>query len=183
MLAQAVVVSEPDRVVVKLNRPASPRDRVPLLLALAGVSALAVALLVWLLRPAIPLWTAFGVWGAFMVFAVYAVTVEATLVATPSAGAFVEYRGPVGTGRARFAVCAPGEALALSVRESIDLESDLRPYTAYEVHARTAKGDALLCVVGTREQAESLAGSLAQALGCSASDPESSGRGRKNPAG
>ena len=166
MLAQAIVVNEPERVVVKLNRAASPRDRAPLLLMLAGASALAVALLVWLLRPAIPLWTAFAVWGVFMAFAVYALTVEATLVVTPLAGAFVEYRGPVGTGRARFALCAPGEALAVNVRESIDLESDLRPYTAYEVHAGTVKGEILLCAVATREQAESLAGPLAQALGC-----------------
>ncbi|HSK79658.1 MAG TPA: hypothetical protein VLQ45_24600 [Thermoanaerobaculia bacterium] len=166
MIAQAILVNEPDRVVVKLNRAAGPRDRVPLLLMLAGASALAVAVGAWVLRPVIAPWAAVVLWCAFMVFAVYAVTVEATLVVTPSAGAFVEYRGPVGTGRARFAVCAPGEALALSIRESVDLESDIRPYTAYEVRAQTAKGEVLLCTVATREQAASLVGPLAQVLGC-----------------
>lgn len=166
MLAQAIVVNGPDRVVVKLNRAASPRDRVFLLLALAGASALAVALVAWLLRPVISAWMAVALWCFFMVFAVYAVTVEATFVATPSAGAFVEYRGPIGTGRARFAVCPPGEALALKIRESVDVESDVRPYTLFEVHAETAKGQIFLCSVATREQAASLADSLAQILGC-----------------
>ncbi|HSN89414.1 MAG TPA: hypothetical protein VL025_21805 [Thermoanaerobaculia bacterium] len=151
---------------VKLNRAASPRDRVPLLLTLAGAFALAVATAAWVLRPVIPPWAAVVLWCVCMVFAVYAVTVEATLVVTPSAGAFVEYRGPIGTGRARFAVCAPGEALALSIRESVDLESDVRPFTVYEVRAETAKGEVLLCTVATREQAASLVGPLAQVLGC-----------------
>jgi len=166
MLARAIVVNGPERVVVKLNRAASPRDRVPLLLTLAVAFAFAAALGTWLLRPAIPAWATAGLWGAFMVFAVYAVTVEATLVATPSAGAFVEYRGPIGTGRARFGVCPPGEALALKIRESVDLESDVCPYTLYEVHAETAKGQIFLCSVATREEAENLAGALAQVLGC-----------------
>ena len=166
MIAQAIVAKEPDGVVVKLNRAASPRDRVPLLLTLAGAFALAVALGVWFFRPVIPVWAAIAFWCAFMAFAVYALTVEATLVVTPSAGAFVEYRGPIGTGRARFAVCPPGAAFALRVRESVDLESDIRPFTVYEVRAQTAKGEILLCTVATREQAESLTGPLAQVLGC-----------------
>jgi hypothetical protein len=37
---------------------------------------------------------------------------------------------------------------------------------AYEIRARTAKGEILLCTVATREQAASLVGPLAQVLGC-----------------
>jgi hypothetical protein len=77
-------------------------------------------------------------------------------------------RGPLGTGRSKIVVCPPGEARSVEVREKVDLESDLRPFSGYEVVAATERGHVVLCTLGGRQQAVDLARSLVQVLGCEA---------------
>jgi hypothetical protein len=166
--AGPVLVATPDRVVVKLNRPVAPEDRPQLLAVLCGALALALGLLLWLAPYPIHPAAAGLVWLALSGIAWYVLTVEATLIATPAEGAWVEHRGPLGPRRSRSVVCPPGAARAVAVREKVDLESDLRPWSACEVVAETSQGPVVLCTLGAREQADQVAASLAAVLGCRA---------------
>lgn len=164
-----ILVVEPDHVVVKLNRrPPAPRDRPLLLLLICGPLALGVALLTWLAPGRISPLAAVLLWLALSAISFYSVMVEATFVATPAAGAFVEYRWPVGTGRSRIVLCPPGLARSVAIREKVDLESDIRPFTAFEIVAETPKGSVVLCVLGAREPAVAVARAVAAVLGCAA---------------
>ena len=154
------MICESGRVVVKLNRAARPGERLTLLGIVGGASAVALGLFAWLARSYVHPAAALLVWIAFVLIAVYTFTVEVTLVATPSTGAFVEHRGPLGR-RSKLVVCPPGEALSIEVREKIDAELD---FTGYEVVAATSRGPVVLCTVGTRQEADDLARALARVL-------------------
>ena len=160
--SSSVLVCEADRVIVKLNRAARPGERLALLGITGGASALAVGLFAWLARSYVHPAAALLGWIAFVLVAGYIFTVEATLVATPSTGAFVEHRSPLR--RSKLVVCPPGAALSIEVQEKIDLESDIRPFTGHEVVAATSRGPVVLCTAGTRQQADDLARCLAQIL-------------------
>jgi hypothetical protein len=162
-MQHARVVCEAERVVVKLNRAARPGERLVLLGIVGGASAVALGLFAWLARSYVHPAAALLVWIAFVLIAAYTFTVEVTLVATPGTGAFVEHRGPLGR-RSKLVVCPPGEALSIEVREKIDLESDLRPFTGHEIAATTSRGPVVLCTAGTRQGADDLARSLARVL-------------------
>jgi hypothetical protein len=158
-MQHARVVCEAERVVVKLNRAARPGERLVLLGIVGGASAVALGLFAWLARSYVHPAAALLAWIVFFLIAVYTLTVEVTLVATPSTGAFVEHRSPLR--RSKLMVCPPGEALAIEVQAKIDPEFD---FTGHEVVAATSHGPVVLCSVGTRQQADDLAQSLAQIL-------------------
>lgn len=166
MTAEPVVVAQDDRVVVKLNRRAAPKGRLGLIATLAVAYAVAIVAVVKLgPLPVSPLAGAV-LWLVLMALSVYFASVESTLVATPATGAYVEYQGPFGPRRVRSTVCHPGAARAVTLRERVDLESDLRPFSLVEVVAETRDGDVVLCALGNREQAVSVARSLSRILGC-----------------
>ncbi|HEX6864905.1 MAG TPA: hypothetical protein VF414_18885, partial [Thermoanaerobaculia bacterium] len=113
----------------------------------------------WLARSYVHPAAALLAWIAFVLIAVYTLTVEVTLVATPGTGAFVEHRSPLR--RSKLVVCPPGEALSIEVQAKIDSEFD---FTGYEILAATARGPVVLCTAGIRQQADDLAQSLARIL-------------------
>ena len=159
-------------VIVKLNRAAPPADRAALLAVVLGSWAVALGAMLWLIDLPISPWAAVLLWVLVAVISVYVVTVEATLIVSREAGAYVERRGPIGNKRRRNVLCAPGSARSVRLRERVDLDGDIRPYSAIEVVAVTASGEVVLCALGDRVRAAAFAKKLGAALGCEARQGE-----------
>jgi uncharacterized membrane protein YdbT with pleckstrin-like domain len=162
-LVPSVVACTPEAVVIKLSRPpVSRREALRRLLLTTLVVALCVGLIALLARPFATVLGASVLFVGVLAVLAYDLLVETTFVATVRQGELaVERRSLLSRGKSRQVLCHCDEVKTVEVTETVDADSDIRPWIVHQLSVTTSGGRRIpVWSSGDRESANQVAACL-----------------------